>query len=54
MTVHIKLLLGVGIGGIRKGRGFSAYRPEEVGEVGNFTDFLPTRIISTVTVTGNR
>jgi hypothetical protein len=44
----------VGIGGIGNGRGFSAYCLEEVGEVGNFTDFLPTRFISTVTITGNR
>jgi hypothetical protein len=47
-------VIGVGIGGIGNGRGFSAYRPDFVGEVGNFTDFLPTRFISTVTVTGNR
>jgi hypothetical protein len=43
----------VGIGGIGDGRGFLAYRPEVVGEVENFTDFIPTMSISfPVTVTG--
>jgi len=46
-------MLRVVIGRIGNGRGFSAYRPDFVGEVGNFTDFLPTRFISTVTITGN-
>jgi hypothetical protein len=44
--------LGVGIRGIRDGRGFSAYRPDLVSEVGNFTDFFPTWSISTATVAG--
>jgi hypothetical protein len=43
--------LGVGIG---DGRGFSAYRPDFVGEVGNFTDFFPTWSILTIIVAGYR
>jgi hypothetical protein len=44
--------IGVGIGGIGDGRGFSVYHPDFVGEVGNFTDFFPTWSISTATVAG--
>jgi hypothetical protein len=35
-------IIRVGIGEIGDGRGFSAYRPNFFGEVGNFTDFFST------------
>jgi hypothetical protein len=44
--------LGLGIGGIGDGRGFSAYRPDFVGEIGNFTDNVPIYHFSTVIVIG--
>jgi hypothetical protein len=44
--------IGVGIGGIGTGRRVFAYRPDVVGEVGNFTDLFPTTYISSDTVTG--
>jgi hypothetical protein len=34
--------VGVGIGEIGNGKGFSAYRPDFVGKVGNFTDSFST------------
>jgi hypothetical protein len=43
--------VGVGIGRIGGGKGFYAYRPAIVGEVSNFTDFIPIRLFSTGTVT---
>jgi hypothetical protein len=44
-------LLGLGIGGIDDGMRFFAYRPDIANEVSNFTDFISTLSISTVTVT---
>jgi hypothetical protein len=41
----------VGIGQNGGGMGYSAYRSAKVGEVGNFTDFIPTIYVSTVIVT---
>jgi hypothetical protein len=38
----------VEIGG---GRGFSAYYPKLVNEVGNFNDFFPISLISSIIVT---
>lgn len=40
-----------GIGQNGNGRGYSAYCSVNVGEVGNFTNFIPTRAVSPFTVT---
>jgi hypothetical protein len=41
----------VGIGGIDTGRRVFAYRPNVLGEVGNFTDFFPRTYLSSDTIT---
>jgi hypothetical protein len=53
---HVHQSVGVGIGGIDNGRRVFAYRPDVVGEVGNFTDFFPTTYISSdvSVMVGNR